>query len=120
MVRDDLPKCEANYAPLTPITFIQRAAAVFPDRLSVIYGHQRFTWAQTLERSLRIASALASHGITRGDTVVNPGPSFELFFIFCPLFSATMKTYFRLLIITRNCRGRVHTDRSADCQFGEK
>ncbi|CAM6083723.1 unnamed protein product [Calypogeia fissa] len=75
MVGSDLPKCEANYSPLTPITFIQRAAAVFPDRLAVIYGDQRFTWAETLERCRRIASALSQHGVSPGDTVSVVAPN---------------------------------------------
>ncbi|CAM6083686.1 unnamed protein product [Calypogeia fissa] len=100
MVRDDLPKCEANYAPLTPITFIQRAAAVFPDRCSVIYGDQRFKWAQTYDRCLRVASALSSHGISPGDTVsvvaANIPAMYELHFA-VPMAGAILNTInFRL------------------------
>lgn len=72
MVGNDLPKCEANYGPLTPITFLQRAAAVYPDRASVLYGRRRFTWAQTLQRCRRLASALQFHDIAPGDTVGAP------------------------------------------------
>ncbi|CAM6083331.1 unnamed protein product [Calypogeia fissa] len=69
MVGNDLAKHEANYGALTPITFLQRAAAVYPERASVIYGRRRFTWAMTLERCRRLASALQFHNIAPGDTV---------------------------------------------------
>jgi fatty-acyl-CoA synthase len=65
----DLPKTPANYAPLTPLSFIERAASVYPDRLSVVHGAQRYTWRQTYERCRRLASALAKRGIGKGDTV---------------------------------------------------
>ena len=45
---DELPKNQANYAPLTPLTFIERAAYVYPDRLSVVHGAQRWTWKRDL------------------------------------------------------------------------
>ncbi len=64
-----LDKNPANYTPLSPLTFIERAAAVFPDYISVIYGGIRFTWAETYERCRRLASALSRRGIGRGDTV---------------------------------------------------
>lgn len=60
---------EANYQPLTPISFLVRARDVFPNRTSVIYGKRRFTWAETYERCVRFASALHQHGIGIGDTV---------------------------------------------------
>ncbi len=65
----DLDRNPANYAPLTPLSFIERAAAVFPQRLAVVHGRQRFTWAETYARSRRLASALARRGIGPGDTV---------------------------------------------------
>ena len=65
----DLDKNAANYVPLTPISFLARTAAVFPNRPSVIHGDQRFTWAETRERCHRLASALAAQGIGKGDTV---------------------------------------------------
>lgn len=94
MVRDDLPKCEANYAPLTPITFLQRAAAVFPERYSVIYGDRRFNWEQTMDRCLRIASALTSYGISPGDTVVTLGIAFLTFDYVSLSQITTMKLHF--------------------------
>ena len=65
----DLGKNAANYAPLTPLSFLERAAFVYPERTSVIHGAQRYTWKQTYERAVRLASALAKRGIGPGDTV---------------------------------------------------
>ena len=59
----------ANYVPLTPLGFLERAAAVFPERPAVVHGSQRFTWRQAAERCRRLASALAKRGIGLGDTV---------------------------------------------------
>ena len=59
----------ANYAPLTPLTFIERAAAVSPRRLAVIHGALRLNWLQAYQRARRLASALTQHGIGAGDTV---------------------------------------------------
>jgi fatty-acyl-CoA synthase len=65
----DLDRNAANFQPLTPLTFLERAAAVFPDRPAVIHGAQRFTYAELYARARRLASALAKQGIGRGDTV---------------------------------------------------
>ncbi|TAN51431.1 MAG: acyl-CoA synthetase [Rhodospirillales bacterium] len=59
----------ANYAPLTPLQFLERAASVFPDRLSLIHGGRQDTWRQTFERCKRLASALVKRGLGPGDTV---------------------------------------------------
>ena len=64
-----LDKNPANYAPLTPIDFIAWSARVCPNRVAVIHGERRFSWAETYARSRRLASALAGIGITVGDTV---------------------------------------------------
>jgi fatty-acyl-CoA synthase len=72
---DDLPKNQANYAPLTPLTFIERAAYVYPDRPSLVYGMQRWTWRQTYARCRRLASALARRGIGKNDTVAVMAPN---------------------------------------------
>ena len=64
-----LEKNDANYVPLTPISFLERTAQIFPQKLSVIYGARRYTWAQTYERAKRLASALAKRGVGLGDTV---------------------------------------------------
>ncbi len=65
----DLDKNPANYAPLTPLQFIERAAYVYPDRLAVVHGVRRYTWRETYARCRRLASALERRGIGKGDTV---------------------------------------------------
>ncbi|PKA52132.1 Butyrate--CoA ligase AAE11, peroxisomal [Apostasia shenzhenica] len=57
---DNLLKNPANFAPLTPLSFLKRAASVYSDRPSVIYGRKCFTWRQTHERCRRLAAALRS------------------------------------------------------------
>jgi fatty-acyl-CoA synthase len=64
-----LDRTPANYQPLTPLTFLERAASVFPDRISIVHGRLRRNYAEFYARSRRLASALAKNGITRGDTV---------------------------------------------------
>ena len=75
------PSGAANYAPLSPLGFIARAAQVFPDHPAVIHGNQRRTWAETYARCRRLASALSARGIGAGDTVAvmtpNTPPMFE-------------------------------------------
>src|SRR5499427_4418523 len=65
----DLEKNPANYAPLSPLGFIERAAYVYPGRTAVIHGGRRYTWSETYARCRRLASALARRGIGVGDTV---------------------------------------------------
>ena len=66
----DLGKNPANFQPLTPITFLERSAKVYPTYTAIIHGNQRINYATFYERSKRLASALAmSAGIGRGDTV---------------------------------------------------
>ena len=65
----DLPKNPANYRPLTPLTFLERAADVYPDHVAIIHGSLRRTYRAFHERSKKLASALAKRGIGRGDTV---------------------------------------------------
>jgi fatty-acyl-CoA synthase len=64
-----LERNAANYTPLTPVSFLAKAASVYPDRIAVVHGQVRRTWRETYERSRRLASALARRGIKRGDTV---------------------------------------------------
>src|SRR5438067_2248441 len=64
-----LDKTPANYVPLTPLSFIARSAAVYPDHLSAVYEGRSFTWSETYERCRRVASYLAGRGIGEGDTV---------------------------------------------------
>ena len=59
----------ANHAPLTPLSFLLRTAAVYPDRVAVVHGRQRCTYRELLQRSLRLACALERRGICPGDTV---------------------------------------------------
>jgi non-ribosomal peptide synthetase component F len=65
----DLDRNPANYQPLTPTSFLERAARVFPERLAVIHGRLRRNYDEFYARSRRLASALARRGIRRGDTV---------------------------------------------------
>ena len=64
-----LDKTPANYVPLTPLSFLARAAAVYPDHVSTVYEGRSFTWAETYRRCRRFASYLAGRGIGVGDTV---------------------------------------------------
>jgi fatty-acyl-CoA synthase len=64
-----LDRNPANFQPLTPLSFLERAAAVFPDRIAVIHGAHKLTYRQFYGRAKRLASALTKHGIGRGDTV---------------------------------------------------
>jgi fatty-acyl-CoA synthase len=64
-----LDKTPANYVPLSPLSFIERTAAVYPDMTSTIHESRAFTWAQTYDRCRRFASYLARQGIGFGDTV---------------------------------------------------
>jgi fatty-acyl-CoA synthase len=64
-----LPKTPANHVALTPLSFIARAAAVYPDRLAVVHGPVRRSWSQTYARCRRLASSLSQQGIGFGDTV---------------------------------------------------
>ncbi|KAG6419946.1 hypothetical protein SASPL_116460 [Salvia splendens] len=68
-------KCSANYVPLTPISFLERSAIVYKDRISLVYGDINFTWKQTHERCRRLASALCRRGISRGDVVACLAPN---------------------------------------------
>src|SRR5499427_7312015 len=64
-----LDKNAANYVALTPLSFLERSAAVYPNHVSTVYEGRSFTWAQTLDRCRRFASYLAKQGIGDGDTV---------------------------------------------------
>jgi len=64
-----LDKNPANHVSLSPLSFLTRAARVYPDRVAIIHGSLRQTWAQTEARCRRLASALRQRGIGKGDTV---------------------------------------------------
>ena len=69
----DLDKNPANYVPLSPLTFLERTAAVYPNYLSLVHGEIRHTWAESYARARRLASALQQRGIGYGDTVAMMG-----------------------------------------------
>lgn len=80
----DLPKNAANYTVLTPLTFIERAAQVYPDRPALVHGALRRSWGEVYHRCRQMASALSQHGIGKNDTVAvmlpNTPPMMEVHF----------------------------------------
>ena len=62
-------KNDANYVPLSPLSFITRTADLFPDRTAIIYGDRRYSWAESYARMRQLASALDGAGLGLGDTV---------------------------------------------------
>ena len=64
-----LDKNPANFVALSPLSYIQRTARVYPNRLAIVYGDRRQSWGQTYERCRRLASALVGLGVGEGDTV---------------------------------------------------
>ena len=79
-----LDKNQANFAHLTPLSFLERSASVYPDRVSIIHGDTEYTWSQTYKRCCLLASALQKMGIGTGDTVsfmgANTPETFEAHF----------------------------------------
>ncbi len=65
----DLGRNDANFAPISPLSFIERAAQVYPQRLAIVHGELRRNWSEHYARCRQLASALARHGIGKGDTV---------------------------------------------------
>jgi len=65
----DLGKTSANFAALSPVSFLERSADIYPDLPAVIHGRRRYNWAHVRERSARLAAALQAAGIQRGATV---------------------------------------------------
>src|ERR1700686_2986999 len=70
-----LDKNGADYVPLSPLSFIERAAFVYPNHIAVIHGDWQITWKQCYDRCLRLASALKKRGIGIGDTVALTVPN---------------------------------------------
>ncbi|WP_412478201.1 acyl-CoA synthetase [Azonexus sp. IMCC34839] len=74
----------ANYVPLSPLTFIERSAFIYPKRVSVIQGARQYTWKESYDRCRQLASALDARGIGKGDTVAvmlpNTNAMFECHF----------------------------------------
>ena len=64
-----MDKNPANFVPLTPISFLHRTADIYGDRTAVVYENLSYTWKETRERCVRIASSLGAHGVEPGDTV---------------------------------------------------
>ena len=75
-----LDRNEANFVALSPLSFIERSASVYPDRIAVIYGSRRQTWWDTYARCRRLASALQQRGIGAGDTVAAMLPNVPAMF----------------------------------------
>ncbi|NDA15329.1 MAG: acyl-CoA synthetase, partial [Gammaproteobacteria bacterium] len=68
-----LPKVDANFEPLSPVSFLRRAAQIAPNHTAIIHGTRRYSYAQFLERSCQLAHALASRGVGVGDCVAIMG-----------------------------------------------
>ena len=64
-----LPQTPANFQPLTPLTFLERSASVFPEYPAIVHGKQVTTYASFYGRARQLASALSKRGIGKGDTV---------------------------------------------------
>ena len=79
-----LERNPANYVPLSPLSFLERSAFVYPKRISVIQGARKYTWAESYSRCRQLASALVRRGIGKGDTVAvmlpNTASMFEVHF----------------------------------------
>jgi fatty-acyl-CoA synthase len=71
----DLDQTSANHEPLSPISFLRRAAEVYPERIAVVHGPVRLTYQELHTRCRRLASALTKRGIVRGDTVAILAPN---------------------------------------------
>ncbi len=71
----DLARGRANYRPLSPLDFLGRSAAVYPDKTAVVHGPARFTYRQFRDRCVRLASALVRAGVGPGDTVAVMAPN---------------------------------------------
>lgn len=90
-----LARSTVNHAPLSPLSFIERTAAVYPHYPAVIHGSLRRDWAETYARCRRLASALAGRGVGKGDTVAvllpNIPPMLEAHFG-VPMIGAVLNT----------------------------
>jgi fatty-acyl-CoA synthase len=70
---EELEQVQANFVPLSPLSFIERTAKVYPERISIIHGKRRYTWEETYARACQLADALFKRGIGKGDTVAIMG-----------------------------------------------
>ena len=69
MYNTNLDKNDANFTSLSPLSFLERTAGVYPNRISIVHGHHKYTWSETYKRSRQLASALSNNGIGKNDTV---------------------------------------------------
>ncbi|XVF68050.1 hypothetical protein PTKIN_Ptkin10aG0172000 [Pterospermum kingtungense] len=72
---EGLVQCSANYLPLTPISFLERASMVYGDRVSIVYGSLKYTWKETFERCFKLVSAQNQIKVSPGDIVAALGPN---------------------------------------------
>ncbi|XP_059434345.1 butanoate--CoA ligase AAE1-like [Corylus avellana] len=72
---EGLVLCSANYIPLTPISFLERAATIYGDKVSMVYGAWKTSWKETHERCIKLASTLVHLGISPGDIVTAFAPN---------------------------------------------
>ncbi|KAJ0096658.1 hypothetical protein Patl1_29234 [Pistacia atlantica] len=113
---EGLVRCLANFAPLTPITFLERSAKVYRDRKSLVYGSLKFTWSETHKRCVKVASALTRLGISRGDVVATLAPNvpamYELHFA-VPMAGAVLCTLnsrhdsAMMSVLLRHCEAKI-------------
>ncbi|XVF18126.1 hypothetical protein REPUB_Repub10bG0185300 [Reevesia pubescens] len=92
-MEDLLFHCSANHArPLSPVNFLERAANVYGDKVSIVYDKVSFSWRETHERCLRLASSLSGQlGLSRGDTVSSASSFLIVSFKFLMAFSITLE-----------------------------
>src|SRR3546814_2444910 len=76
----DLDRNAANYVPLSPLSFIARSAAVFPERPAMVHGERTYSWAACYARARRLGSALRQRGIGKNDTVAVMAPTVPALF----------------------------------------
>ena len=65
----NLDKNNANFVPLTPLSFLERAKDIYPNYEALVYEDRKYTWSEIYKRCIKFASALEKIGITKGDTV---------------------------------------------------
>jgi fatty-acyl-CoA synthase len=90
-----MEKNQANYAALSPLSFLAKAAAVYPARIALIHGERRISWADTYRRCRRLASALQRRGVKAGDTVAVMAPNIPATYEACfgvPMIGAVLNT----------------------------
>lgn len=68
-------QCNANYVPLTPISFLERSSIVYSDKVSIIYNDVTYTWSQTHQRCIKLASSISQLGVSPNDVVAVLAPN---------------------------------------------